>query len=40
MKKKQECPYCNEVKETVEWKETSEWVCQDCREDLLEQEFE
>mgnify|MGYP001566530498 CR=1 FL=1 len=39
MKVKQECPYCNQVKETVEWKETGEMVCLDCRTDLLEQEF-
>jgi len=33
------CPYCGELKETVLWKETGEWVCYDCRLDLLEQEF-
>lgn len=34
-----ECPYCEEYKETVVWKETGEYVCYDCRLDLLDQEF-
>jgi hypothetical protein len=34
------CVYCNEIKFVKLWKETEELVCQDCRESLLEQEFE
>jgi hypothetical protein len=34
------CLYCDEVKEVKVWKETNELVCKQCREGLLEQEFE
>ena len=39
--KKQECVYCNEVKDVVEWDEanTKEWVCFDCRLSFLERDF-
>lgn len=36
---KKVCAYCEEYKETVVWKETDEYVCYDCRLDLLNQEF-
>ena len=38
-KKQKVCPYCSKYKQCVLWKETNEWVCYDCRLDLLEQEF-
>ena len=34
-----ECAYCEEYKETVIWGETDEYVCYDCRLELLDQEF-
>ena len=33
------CPYCDENKRCAVWRETGEWVCNDCRLDMLEQEF-
>lgn len=34
-----ECAYCQEPKLVRVWKQTGELVCFDCRQSLLEQEF-
>ena len=34
------CIYCDEAQILVKWKETGEWVCYECRLQMLEQEFE
>jgi hypothetical protein len=33
------CVYCEEKKPVMEWKETGELVCRDCRHDFVDQQF-